>query len=144
MKYCNACKQTKSKSEFNRNVSRSDGLQSQCRLCKKRRFRSYYRKNARVRHEIKERNVTRREDSKRLFLAFLKDKSCMDCGTDDTRVLECDHVGVKHYNISLMVTTGYKWETILKELTQCEIVCANCHRIRTYKRSDSYRRKRHE
>lgn len=35
-KFCRACEQTKEVSEFNRNKSARDGLQSQCRVCQRK------------------------------------------------------------------------------------------------------------
>lgn len=34
-------------------------------------------------------------------------------------------------SISRMLTTGYCWETIKKEIDKCEVRCGNCHRIKT-------------
>jgi len=40
----------------------------------------------------------------------------------------------KKENISDLVGLEVKWETILKEIAKCDLVCANCHAIRTYTR----------
>lgn len=31
---------------------------------------------------------------------------------------------------------AYKWEEVLAEVAKCDLVCANCHRIRTQSRED--------
>lgn len=60
---------------------------------------------------------------------------CADCGERDPLVLEFDHVrGVKEYNIGDMASSNYAIETIQNEIDKCEVVCANCHRLRTYSR----------
>lgn len=58
----------------------------------------------------------------------------MDCGVKFVwYIMEFDHVrGVKIFNISKMVGRGMK--AVLEELAKCDVVCANCHRIRTFKR----------
>jgi hypothetical protein len=47
--------------------------------------------------------------------------------------MDFDHVsGDKVDDVCrLMFDTG-KWERILTEIAKCELVCANCHRIRTH------------
>lgn len=47
----------------------------------------------------------------------------------------------KKYNLSCMMSKGMSRKSMLEELNKCEVVCANCHRIRTYSRVNrwSYR-----
>lgn len=59
---------------------------------------------------------------------------CSDCGEKNHIVLDFDHLKDKKYNISRMIHDGFSWAAIKKEISKCEIVCANCHRIRTHKR----------
>lgn len=63
----------------------------------------------------------------------LKAAPCTDCGKIFPPVaMDWDHVrGVKVKAISQM--WGWNRERILVELAKCELVCANCHRIRTVK-----------
>ncbi len=75
----------------------------------------------------------------RMHLAEIKEKSgCVDCGRDfPYYVLDFDHVqGNKTYSLSYMC----RWHTleeINEEMQKCEIVCANCHRERTYRRKQA-------
>lgn len=86
---------------------------------------------------ISDENITR---SLRVFYDYLCAQSCVDCGNSNPIVLEFDHVrDSKSYNVSDMVRKGYKWDTIQKEIDKCEVVCANCHRIRTNDRGLFYR-----
>ena len=73
----------------------------------------------------------------REFIAALKRKPCTDCGnTFPTECMDFDHVnGDKRFLISQMAYWGR--ETILKEIAKCELVCSNCHRIRTKRRLDA-------
>ena len=63
-----------------------------------------------------------------------KSKPCADCGESYPSVaMDLDHVkGEKVFEISNM---GHypRWK-VLAELDKCEVVCANCHRIRTKNR----------
>jgi len=64
---------------------------------------------------------------------------CSDCkGFYPACVMDFDHVrGKKMANIAQMVTSGYSLKTLMAEIAKCELVCANCHRVRTYERQHS-------
>jgi hypothetical protein len=72
----------------------------------------------------------------RLELIKLKGGKCIDCGYNKHHAaLDFDHVvGQKRYNISNMLNSVMAWKTILEEVAKCELVCSNCHRIRTFNR----------
>ena len=60
---------------------------------------------------------------------------CVDCGESNPVVLEFDHVeGKKLANIADMVHQSYSISAIKDEIRKCEVVCANCHRVRTHDR----------
>lgn len=66
---------------------------------------------------------------------FLKGKKCIDCGNEDTRVLEFDHVrGIKSGHISHAVKNAWNINRLQEEIEKCEIRCCNCHRIVTIER----------
>jgi hypothetical protein len=70
------------------------------------------------------------------YLRDLKTKTpCVDCGINyPYYVMDFDHVrGQKHANVMELVSTLSK-KRIDLEIAKCEIVCSNCHRIRTYMR----------
>jgi len=140
MKTCTLCKKRKNLKEFNKNRGKPDGLNNICRECNKKESKKYYERN-RKEHiaNVRERRKEVTEINKRKLREFLSDKKCLDCNCEDWRVLEFDHVKEKKMGISKMISHGYNWKVILKEIKKCEIVCANCHRIRTYERNGSYR-----
>ena len=73
---------------------------------------------------------------------LLINSSCKDCDSADPRVLEFDHLGDKKFNVSKAIGNSTRsWKTIEKEIAKCEIVCANCHTIRTQQRGNY---KRHQ
>lgn len=89
------------------------------------------------------RNKKYKQDRSMRVLDYLCTKSCMDCGTDDFKVLEFDHRDPKKKEISIArARLDWSWQKILKEIAKCDVVCANCHRIRTYERDNSYRNRR--
>lgn len=61
---------------------------------------------------------------------------CVDCGyKDNAQALQFDHIGTdKKESVSNLIRSDYSWKTILEEIAKCEIVCANCHAVRTQNR----------
>lgn len=61
---------------------------------------------------------------------------CADCGYNQSPyALQFDHIGNdKKESVSNLIRSDYSWDTIMKEIDKCEVVCANCHAIRTQNR----------
>lgn len=60
---------------------------------------------------------------------------CADCGYAKAPVaLDFDHrdPSTKSFNVSAGVDASRPWAIILTEIEKCDVVCANCHRIRTF------------
>jgi len=98
--------------------------------------RAYYARNkAALRASARQRVNARRIRNRVWLLNFLKGKSCKDCGHADIRVLEFDHVRKgKQYNIADLVAGGRNLKLLKTEVGLCELVCCNCHRLRTAER----------
>lgn len=80
-----------------------------------------------------------RQKIKSKLLQYLSGKYCADCKNTNIIVFEFDHVrGDKRDDISKMMKNG-SWAKIEDELKKCDVVCANCHRIRTAIRNMDYR-----
>ena len=94
--------------------------------------RAWYAKNAGVHKELTTRRAKEDRKKIRAILDELKSQPCTDCdGRFDPVCMDFDHVtGVKLFNVS-SGSTSYKLEKVLEEVAKCEIVCANCHRLRT-------------
>lgn len=57
---------------------------------------------------------------------------CADCGIQyPFYVMQFDHVGVKKFTISDKSVSA-SLAAIKEEISQCDVVCANCHMERTY------------
>jgi hypothetical protein len=70
-----------------------------------------------------------------VIAAAKKGKPCADCGgTFPPCVMDFDHVperGPKLFNLG---NADYGVKAVSEEMAKCDIVCANCHRIRTWNR----------
>lgn len=75
----------------------------------------------------------RARERKSEYLRELRDNPCTDCGQNyPWYVMEFDHLRDKHLPLSRMVSAS--WKQIYAELEKCELVCANCHAVRTHNR----------
>src|SRR3989339_326117 len=101
--------------------------------------RRYYQKNV----QLYINKNSRRKKELASFVNSLKQKSCSDCGHKyPYYAMDFDHrdESQKLTTINRMVSTHrYSKDKILKEIEKCDLVCANCHRIRTYNRINNAR-----
>jgi hypothetical protein len=80
-----------------------------------------------------------------VIAARLDGAKCIDCGYDNFIALEFDHriPEEKSFEISAFLARSVCSETALKnlkmEMDKCDIVCRNCHAIRTAKKFGSWR-----
>jgi hypothetical protein len=82
----------------------------------------------------------KRREAIRTMLSKLKvERGCVDCGYNaDPIALDFDHISDnKLFTISRAQRAGYSDEKIMAEVAKCEVVCSNCHRIRTRDRARS-------
>jgi len=100
----------------------------------------YYLQNKEKSKESSKKSRLRLKQTNRInIIEFLQKHPCVDCGEKDIIVLEFDHInGNKDFNISQMIKDK-SWKNVLKEITKCEVRCANCHRKVTAKRGGSYK-----
>lgn len=69
----------------------------------------------------------------RALVRKAKDVPCADCGERyPPIVMDLDHVrGEKVRNVARMVRDRHSLKSIEAEIEKCEVVCANCHRLRS-------------
>ena len=90
--------------------------------------RRYYEKN---RHVYREKNRRMRQRLQQM-IREAKSVPCMDCGVSyPYYAMDFDHRGEKEGLVSVMINT-LSPNRIRAEMAKCDVVCANCHRIRTY------------
>lgn len=70
--------------------------------------------------------------------AYKLQKGCIDCGYNaHPAALEFDHLpeyGPRQITVSKLATAFTSIKALLVEIAKCEVVCANCHNIRTENR----------
>jgi hypothetical protein len=69
---------------------------------------------------------------------YKEKKGCADCRNHYPHyVLEFYHMpGFQKIDVVYRVLRNYGEEMAWKEVAKCEVVCANCHKIRTYEREN--------
>lgn len=132
MKRCPRCGEVKPYSEFHRSRRRHDGRQSTCISCR-----------AVIDHDLYERRRGIRtpsriwEHDRRAWLLSLKaGKPCTDCARFfPPQVLQWDHLPGYPKRGDISTFRGRSRQEILDEIAKCELVCANCHALRTFERA---------
>ena len=75
-------------------------------------------------------------DRNREYVRKIKESSpCVDCGKHyHYSQMDFDHIDLKKVNIARLANSEASIKTIKSEISKCEIVCSNCHRLRTWQR----------
>ena len=73
----------------------------------------------------------------RAHLHELKSSPCADCGRRfDPVCMDFDHRPGEAKLFGIGKSLHVKREDLLAEIAKCDLVCANCHRIRTFRNRD--------
>jgi hypothetical protein len=138
VKRCCTCKEVKPVEDFYFRNRAERIRQAYCKRCKSAYNRRWYAKNQESQKAAVSRTKPSRIAALRALMVELKSAPCRDCGTCfPPEVMDFDHVtGKKHRNISEMVCRGIAVETLMEEVAKCELVCSNCHRLRTLRRRE--------
>ena len=129
---CAMCGQWKAASEFHNSRT---GQFSYCRECRRAYDRRYYQERGKAARRVRQR---RRILEARVWMAALKKGvPCTDCGqTFPVWVMHWDHLPGYNKIGSISEMVGSRSRTITTaELQKCELVCGNCHVLRTISRS---------
>jgi hypothetical protein len=107
-----------------------DEIDWSCRSCRARRARDDYQENSdRYKSAAKRRVADLRERVNQI-----KSVPCADCGGRfDPVCMDFDHLPEyeKVADIASMFRRKFAWSKIEAEIAKCDVVCANCHRLRT-------------
>lgn len=80
----------------------------------------------------------RRRIAASALLEEIKSHPCADCHVQyEPQAMDFDHVrGTKDFSLGEAAWRGYSLERIKAEVAKCDLVCANCHRVRTRRRRE--------
>lgn len=125
IKICKKCK-----------TNPTTGRSSYCQACRKTYDKDYFKGH------VAEKSAAASQTKRQILDWYygLKDnKLCLGCGGGPFRFyqMDYDHIptrGKKFKEVSAMVRLGYSKEKIMAEIAKCQLICANCHRARTFNR----------
>lgn len=102
-------------------------------------FRLQNKKYMRERYAI---NETHRQKNRLFFLEKLGGK-CRHCGIADPRVLQFDHIDplTKVCNLGNLFAAKDQ-SKVWEEVQKCQLLCANCHTIKTLENGDKHAKRR--
>lgn len=79
----------------------------------------------------------RRQELREQIQQLKASKPCMDCGIFyPYYVMDFDHIEQASTKVDIIswLVKSNSTKKLREEIKKCEVVCANCHRIRTYSR----------
>lgn len=136
MKQCSKCLNFLDEEKFSKKKSSPDGLQNTCKECHAVYQAEWYEAN-KDRHKAN--TLAYKKANQPEFKAWydsLKSGPCTDCGhTYDPVCMDWDHLPQFEKSVEV---SACRYSTskrlVLEEIAKCELVCANCHRLRTKNR----------
>lgn len=125
MKFCYKCEKEKNLCDFSSNKNKQDGLNSECKECQKKYFSEYYSKNKDKHIE----RVKKVSNNKKKYIAEQKLKSgCSICGYNKhPAALHFHHKDRNTKNFGIANHFNKSIDSLIDEISKCEILCANCH-----------------
>lgn len=138
-KDCSICKKSKDISEFRARETKRGGWHSYCIECQDEYLKERYRQKREKYLESAKKNQRVIRDYWAGIINKVKDKPCMDCGKRFPPVcMDLDHrdPSTKRASVAalrLRLKSKKREQEILDEIAKCDVVCACCHRLRTFK-----------
>lgn len=132
MKKCSTCRQAKPCDAFATDRRAKDGKQARCRQC----HNEANQRSRKGNREYLDRLSAQRAESRTRLAQIKLERGCADCGYQEhAAALDFDHRPgeVKLFDVA-SGPARRGWGAIEAEVAKCDVVCANCHRIRTYTR----------
>jgi L-lysine 2,3-aminomutase len=130
---CARCGEERPIEDFPERVLGSGRRHGHCRACKAAYQREWYARNA-ARHKANVAEIRRaRIRTNREIVQRAKAVPCSDCGRCyPPYVMDFDHRTDDKVGAISQMTSSAPTAVLLAEIAKCEVVCANCHRERTY------------
>jgi hypothetical protein len=128
VKRCGKCGQNKDLNGFHR--STCGGHQAWCKQCRRRYDADYHHRN---RHRLLAQKRALHARYRSWYLSLKEGRPCADCGGVFPPVaMQWDHLpGQPKTDDLANLIRRHNKRRVLAEIEKCELVCANCHAVRT-------------
>ena len=124
MKQCCRCNEIKPLELYSNNKRNVDGKYRYCKTCQKEGNARYFQKNKEKFYAL---NKAKRTQNVQKYLEYKSQLSCSMCGESRHWCLDFHHHNDdKDVAVANMIGT-HSWESIMKEISKCIVVCRNCH-----------------
>ena len=136
-KKCSKCGLLKGLDEYSWQAKKLQIRRKECKACQKLVTKAHYEAN---KDKYSASNRKRRERRRKLTWE-LRDVPCCDCKQKFHPIqMDFDHKPGedKLGNVTAMIQDGYVKQG-LEEAKKCDVVCSNCHRMRTFLRAQVHR-----
>ena len=129
MKHCHKCNTNKPKTEFGKNKAKADGLQGECRSCRKIINNAHYANSLTRRETIRRNQKQAYIDSREFITNYKLENPCIVCQEKEPCTLDFHHLSEKDKSFTIASVIGSKSiKTLKTEIEKCVVLCANCHR----------------
>lgn len=129
---CYSCKAQKTDEEFA--FKRGSVRNTRCKECTNAYAKSHYAKNKQYYLNKSKLHSASFKIKFNKFIDWLKSIPCADCNmVYDPICMDFDHLRDKEFNIAHQCY-GIAADKLMEEISKCQVVCSNCHRIRTRNR----------
>jgi hypothetical protein len=131
-KLCRRCGELKPLSAFHHH--KRDGSQAWCKECKSTVAAEHYQANKARRYAH---NKRRQAEFRSWYTSLKAGRPCADCGqVFHPAAMHWDHLPEYEKEAALgeLVRHGSR-QRIVEEIEKCELVCANCHAVRSIDRA---------
>lgn len=126
MKVCGKCEETKPTIEFTLRGGSRVGHQNNCKSCRNKDLRE------------------KKRYTSSLVKRWKMMKGCQMCGfkAEHSVQLDIDHIVPKRAkgNDRQAINTSWSIPRLKKELSCCQVLCSNCHRLKTYRDGTMFKR----
>lgn len=136
MKTCTKCKTEHPIENFGKSNST---IHYWCKPCLAAYCRERYKNNSKHRENLKSHTKRYQERNRQFVIDYLNQNPC-PCGQTNILTLQFDHLSDKEWNISHKIH-DCSLENLKKEISKCQVLCANCHSIKSAHQLNSWKLK---
>jgi len=125
MKICTCCKKELSIDNFAFKNKKLGKRNAKCHICRHKKQKISYYKH----HETNLKRIKGyKKDNIKWFQQMKQNLSCSICGEKESACLDFHHIDSLEKDFNIAKARGSSRNLILKELSKCACLCANCHR----------------